>query len=87
MRKVEPAYPADARRQGVEGSVSLQGIISTEGGVKDIIVTNAQATEASFIHIFEEAAVAALEKWRYRPAALNGEPVDVQFTVVLNFTR
>jgi len=35
---------------------------------------------------FEEAAIEAIEQWRYEPALLNGRPVDVYLTVVVEFT-
>ena len=35
---------------------------------------------------FEDAALAAVKQWRYEPATQNGRPVDVYFTVVVDFT-
>jgi len=55
--------------------------------VDGIKVTDSSATDVSFIPNFNEAAVAALEKWRYRPATLQGKSVPFYFTVTLTFMK
>ncbi len=83
--KSEPVYPADARRHHVEGSVTLQGRVNETGTVDNIKVLNVQATDVSFIEKFQDAAISALGKWRYRPGTIDGKPVPVYFTVTMDF--
>src|SRR2546428_12246116 len=83
--KSEPVYPADARRHHVEGSVTLQGRVNETGSVDDIKVLNGQATDVAFIEKLQDAAIAALGKWRYRPGTIDGKPVPVYITVTMDF--
>jgi TonB family protein len=85
VHKTQPEYPKDARKHRVEGSVTLQARVTAEGTADEIKVLNGQATDVSFIPRFDEAAVAALGKWRYRPATIEGKPVPVYFTVTIDF--
>ena len=78
LHKVDPVYPAAAKQAGVQGSVVLGAIISTEGTIKDLHVISGDA-------LLSPAAIDAVKKWRYKPYLLKGEPVEVQTTVVVNF--
>ncbi len=80
--KLEPDYPDMARRARIEGKVILQVVISKAGTVGDITVMREPAADLGF----SEAAIAAVEQWRYRPATQNGRPVDVFITVVVTFS-
>ena len=77
--KVEPAYPLSARRAGLGGRVTLRAVIAEDGSVVSVEVF------ASTNPLFDEAAVEAVRKWRYRPALMNGRPVRVYFSVVVSF--
>jgi len=77
--KVEPAYPEVARRAGMGGRVTVSAVIGLEGGVETADVL------ASTNPLFDRAALDAVRKWRYRPATMNGKPVRVYFTVVVDF--
>jgi protein TonB len=85
VHKTEPAYPKEARKHGVQGSVTLQARVTEDGTVDEIKVTNAQATDVDFIPSFQDAAVSALGKWLYRPATIKGKPVAFYFTVTMDF--
>lgn len=78
---VPPRYPAKAREKGAEGKVILQAVIRKDGTVGEVKVLNAPEGDLGFA----EAATESVRKWRYEPARLNGEPVDVYFTVVVDF--
>jgi TonB family protein len=73
-----PAYPEGAKISGVEGDVVMQALISKEGTVKRVHVTEGDSRLRS-------AAEEAVYKWRYRPYVLNGRPVEVATTVTVNF--
>jgi TonB family protein len=73
-----PAYPEGAKISGVEGDVVMQALISKEGTVMRVHVTEGDSRLRS-------AAEEAVYKWRYRPYVLNGRPVEVATTVRVNF--
>jgi protein TonB len=78
---IRPEYPEKARRARVEGQVILQAIIHRDGTVGEIEVLQARPTGVGFA----DTAIEAVSQWRYRPARQNGEPVDVYFTIVVDF--
>ena len=70
---VKPDYPEVALRAGLEGLVVLEAIVDERGRVgHDIKVVRRLG------HGFDEAAVAAVRQWRFRPATRNGKPVKVR---------
>jgi TonB family protein len=80
--KVPPEYPEIARVARLEGNVILQAIIHRDGTVGNIEILRCNRPRMGF----EEAAEAAVRQWRYEPATQNGRPVDVYFTVFVEFT-
>jgi protein TonB len=79
LEKVEPEYPIVARRIGLGGRVTVQAVIAPDGSVESVEIL------ASTNPIFNAAAVDAVRRWRYKPALMNGAPVRVYFTVVVDF--
>ena len=77
--RVEPSYPEVPRRAGLGGRVTLRAVIAEDGSVESVEVY------ASTNPLFDEAAVDAVRKWRYRPALMGGRPVRVYFSVVVDF--
>jgi len=77
-KKGQPEYPAEARRQHVQGIVVLLLHVNTVGRVQ-----NLYAVEGNSLLI--PAAVKAVSQWQYRPYLLNGEPIAVESQAVLNF--
>jgi TonB family protein len=73
-----PAYPEFAKMSRIEGDVVMQALISKQGTVKRVHVTEGDSRLRS-------AAEEAVYKWRYRPYVLNGQPVEVATTVTVNF--
>jgi TonB family protein len=73
-----PAYPESAKLNRVQGNVVMQALISKEGTVKRVYVTEGDSRLRS-------AAEDAVYKWRYRPYVVNGQPVEVATTVTVNF--
>jgi protein TonB len=76
---VQPEYPAIARSAGIQGSVLLQAVISKNGTIENLRVVSGHP-------FLVKAAVAAVMRWRYRPYFLNGEPIEVETQITVNFT-
>jgi protein TonB len=76
---VAPKYPPEAGRARVEGTVVLMAVISKDGSVQDVRVE-------SGLPILAQAAMDAVKQWRYKPYLLNGEPVEVDSRITINFT-
>jgi periplasmic protein TonB len=79
LRKVQPAYPALARSAHIQGQVVLSAIISKEGGIENLRMLTGHPM---LVH----AALEAVSQWRYRPYILNGEPVEVETQITVNFS-
>jgi protein TonB len=79
--KVDPEYPELARVARLEGNVILQAIIHADGTVGEVQVLRSNRPNMGF----EEAAIGAVQQWRYEPALQNGKPVEVYFTVFVEF--
>jgi len=78
IKKVQPVYPVNALRMHVEGAVELQATIGKSGN----IVTVKALTGDS---VLARAAKEAVLQWKYKPYLLNGEPVEIQTQITVNF--
>jgi len=78
IRRVEPQYPPIAKQIHLEGSVILKAIISREGNIERLEV-------ASGPGVLALAAKEAVGQWKYRPYLLNGEPIEVETEITVNF--
>jgi protein TonB len=76
---VPPVYPAIAQSARIEGTVTLEAIISESGEVTALKVIRS-------VPLLDEAARAAVARWRYTPTTLNGVKVPVVMTVTVTFT-
>ena len=79
IRRVQPIYPTLARQARIEGPVQLRAIISRTGTIENLTVIRGHA-------MLVTAAVEAVKQWRYRPYLLNGEPVEIETEITVNFT-
>jgi len=77
--KVQPVYPPEARREGIQGQVVLQAVISKEGRIAGLKLISGPKELAP-------AAIGAVEQWRYKPYLLMGNPVEVDTEILVNFT-
>lgn len=75
---VDPVYPEIARAARKEGVVILEVVIATDGRVDSVRVLRG-------VPMLDQAAVAAVQLWRFEPARLNGQVVPVVMTVTVNF--
>lgn len=77
--KVTPVYPEMAKRSHVHGKVVLAAKIDATGKVQDVKVLNGPPA-------FRQAAVEAVRRWKYKPALLNGQAVESNAEITLNFS-
>ncbi|MFZ5906456.1 MAG: energy transducer TonB [Nitrospirota bacterium] len=75
---IPPAYPPDARKQGLTGAVMLKVIIDTNGNVIKVEVLRGEEP-------FSSAAVQAVKKWKYTPAYHNNKPITVYRIIKIPF--
>jgi TonB family protein len=78
IRRVDPSYPSMALQQRISGPVQLEARIGTDGRVHNIKVLKGHPFLAT-------AAVDAVRQWQYEPYKLNGQPVDLQTQITINF--
>ncbi len=76
--RVQPVYPAEARKQQVNGTVRLHAVIGRDGAIQQLEVLSGDP-------LLVEASLDAVRQWRYRPTTLNGEPVEIDTTIDLIF--
>lgn len=78
VKRVAPEYPKNALMMRIEGAVELAATISKDGEIKDVKVLsgNSQLTYA---------AAQAVKRWKYKPYLLNGEPVEIQTQITIDF--
>jgi protein TonB len=75
---VAPKYPPEAGQERIEGIVVLLAVIGKDGTVRDVRVE-------SGLPLLAQAAIEAVKQWRYRPYLLNGEPVEIDSQITINF--
>jgi protein TonB len=79
VHRVEPRYTEAARKIGLQGVVIVQAVIDEQGRVADVQVLRGLRMG------LDEAAVAAIQQWRFTPALLAGKPVKVYYNLTINF--
>ena len=79
IRKTMPVYPPIALAARIEGTVRLAATISRTGSIENLRVASGPA-------MLHQAALNAVQSWRYRPYILDGQPVEVETTVDVIFT-
>jgi protein TonB len=76
--RIQPDYPSLARQARIQGLVVLRAMISRDGAIENLQVLSGHP-------MLVRAAMDAVRQWRYRPYVLNGEPVEVETEVKVNF--
>jgi protein TonB len=79
LHRVQPSYPPLARQARIQGSVVLQAEISKDGSIQNLHLISGHPMLAP-------SAIEAVKQWKYKPYILNGEPVEVETTITVNFT-
>lgn len=77
---VAPVFPAAAREHDSSGWVEVQFLVKADGSVSDVIITGAEPAG-----LFEQAAVDAVRKWRYKPVERNGHATDQRARLRMKF--
>ena len=78
-RSVPPDYPLLARQMKVQGAVVLQALISKEGAIQELQIVSGPV-------ILATAAREAVKQWRFKPYYQNGNPVETEARITVNFT-
>ena len=79
IHKVQPTYPPLARSARIQGQVVLQAVIGKDGTIQGLHAVSGHP-------MLTPAAIDAVKQWRYKPYFLNGEPVEVDTQITVNFT-
>ena len=79
IREVQPAYPVLAKETKTQGMVVLDCVIDERGNVTQMKVVSGHP-------LLVQAAVNAVQQWKYQPTLLNGEPVAVEMKVTVTFS-
>jgi len=78
LQKVEPSYPLQAQKVGLRGPVVLQAWIGRDGNIRDLKLIHGSI-------LLGQAAYSAVKQWKYRPYLLNGQAVEMQTYVTVDF--
>jgi protein TonB len=80
VNRVEPVYPHIAALSNIQGQVKLHAIIARDGRIQSLNAISGHP-------LLVRAAMEAVEQWRYRPYVLNGETVEVETLITVNFRK
>jgi TonB family protein len=78
LEKIQPSYPEQALRAGMQGPVVLQAWIARDGTIRELKLLRGSL-------LLGQAAYQAVKQWRYQPYLLNGRPVEAQTLVTVDF--
>jgi protein TonB len=76
--RVQPSFPPLARAARIQGAVRLRATISKTGTIENLSIVSGHP-------MLVASAIEAVKKWRYRPYLLNGEPIEVETEINVNF--
>ena len=79
LHKVTPQYPPLAKQARIQGTVVLAALIGKDGSIQNLHVVSGHP-------MLTNAALEAVKEWKYKPYILNGEPVEVDTTINVNFS-
>ncbi|WP_305910302.1 energy transducer TonB [Methylomarinum sp. Ch1-1] len=78
--RIPPRYPMRAARRRIEGWVKVEFTITESGTVKDAVVVDSQPG-----NIFDQAALRAISKWKFKAKIIDGEAFEQRAVQVLQF--
>jgi periplasmic protein TonB len=78
VHQEKPVYPEEARRKGIEGTVTLTAVITRTGEIGDVTVFKGDP-------LLVPAAIRAARKWRFTPCSIESEAVEVKVTLDISF--
>lgn len=80
VRMVPPVYPYEMKREGINGVVSVTFEVDEQGNVQD------PAVQKSTNSKFDQAALDAIKKWKFKPGRRDGVPVKMKVAIPLQFS-
>jgi TonB family protein len=80
VHRVEPVYPAEARKANLQGIIALDIVVGRDGSVVNMRALNGP-------EVLARAAMDALRWWKFEPYRVNGEPAVVETTLAVEFKR
>ncbi len=80
LERVPPKYPARAASRRIEGWVKIEFTITTDGDVENAVVVEAEPAE-----VFDEAALKAINQWKFKEKIVNGVAVEQRAVQTLQF--
>ena len=78
IKRVQPKYPSAALAVRAQGAVQIEATINKEGNVTNLKVLSGDP-------VLARAALEAVRQWRYKPYYLDGDPVEIQTQITVNF--
>jgi TonB family protein len=78
VHKVQPVYPAEARRMHVQGSVVIDATVTAQGQIDGLKLVSGDP-------LLAQAAMDAVRRWRYTPYSLNGQPIAKETRITISF--
>src|ERR1700676_311954 len=78
IKRVQPKYPPAALAVRAQGAVQIEATINKEGNVTNLKVLSGDP-------VLARAALEAVRQWRYKPYCLDGDPVEIQTQITVNF--
>jgi len=78
IKRVQPKYPPAALAVRAQGAVQIEATINKEGNVTNLKVLSGDP-------VLARAALEAVRQWRYKPYYLDGDPVEIQTQITVNF--
>ena len=78
LKRVQPRYPTQALQMRIQGPVQLQATITKNGDIVNLKVVSGDS-------VLAHAAQEAVRQWKYKPYYLNGEPVQIETQILVNF--
>jgi TonB family protein len=78
IKRVQPTYPQAALAVHAQGAVQIEATVTKDGNVTNLKVLRGDA-------VLARAALDAVRQWRYKPYYLDGQPVEIQTQITVNF--
>src|SRR5262249_7262171 len=79
LKRVAPVYPAIAKVRRLGGTATVQFTVGKDGKASNL-------QYVSGLPVFQEAAFEAIKQWQFKPAKLNGQPIDQTMQVPMKFS-
>lgn len=80
VSRVNPEYPFELRRYGIDGTVTVRFIVDSSGAVRDLEIIHSSNPA------FERGVLLAVARWRFRPGEKGGRKVDTRMELPINFS-